>query len=142
MTNVPTLRNLQYLLSLYEHQNFGRAAEACFVTQSTLSAGIQNLEGLLGGPLVERTNKTLMFTALGLEVVERARRILLDVEELTQLGKSWGEPLKGTIRLGVIPTITPFLLPRVLAESATLYPTPGVAQRRLDSSPVRRVVSR
>jgi LysR family hydrogen peroxide-inducible transcriptional activator len=122
MTNVPTLRNLQYLLSLYEHQNFGRAAEACFVTQSTLSAGIQNLEGPLGSPLVERTNKTLTFTALGLEVVERARRTLLDVEDLTQLGKSWGQPLKGTIRLGVIPTITPFLLPRVLAESATHYP--------------------
>jgi LysR family hydrogen peroxide-inducible transcriptional activator len=122
MTNIPTLRNLQYLLSLYEQQNFSRAAEACFVTQSTLSAGIQNLEGLLGGPLVERTNKTLMFTALGLEVVERARRILLEVEELTQLGKSWGQPLKGTVRLGVIPTITPFLLPRVLAESATHYP--------------------
>lgn len=122
MTNIPTLRNLQYLLSLYEHQNFGRAAEACFVTQSTLSAGIQNLEDLLGSPLVERTKKTLLFTTLGLEVVERARRILLDVEELTQLGKSWGQPLKGTVRLGVIPTITPFLLPRVLAESAIHYP--------------------
>lgn len=129
MTNIPTLRNLQYLLSLYEHQNFSRAAEACFVTQSTLSAGIQNLEGLLGGPLVERTNKTLVFTALGLEVVDRARRILLDVEELTQLGKSWGQPLKGTVRLGVIPTIAPFLLPRVLAESVTSYPQLQVVLR-------------
>jgi LysR family hydrogen peroxide-inducible transcriptional activator len=118
-----------YLLSLYEHQNFSRAAEACFVTQSTLSAGIQNLEGLLGGPVVERTNKTLTFTALGLEVVERARRILLDVEDLTQLGKSWGQPLKGTVRLGVIPTITPFLLLRVFAESATHYPQLQVVLR-------------
>lgn len=122
MMNIPTLRNLQYLLSLYEHQNFSRAAEACYVTQSTLSTGILNLEGLLGGPLVERTNKTLTFTALGLEVVERARRILLEVEELTQLGQSWGQPLKGILRLGVIPTITPFLLPPILAESQSQYP--------------------
>jgi LysR family transcriptional regulator, hydrogen peroxide-inducible genes activator len=122
MMNIPTLRNLQYLLSLYEHQNFSRAAEACCVSQSTLSTGILNLEDLLGGPLVERTNKTLAFTALGLEVVERARRILLEVEELTQLGQSWAQPLKGAVRLGVIPTITPFLLPQILAESKSQYP--------------------
>lgn len=122
MTNIPTLRNLQYLLSLYEQQNFSRAAEDCFVTQSTLSTGILNLEELLGAPLVERTNKTLNFTALGLEVVERARRILQEVEELTQLSHSWGQPLRGAVRLGGIPTITPFLLPRILAESKNEYP--------------------
>ncbi|HXG18771.1 MAG TPA: hydrogen peroxide-inducible genes activator [Methylomirabilota bacterium] len=122
MMNIPTLRNLQYLLSLYEHQNFSRAAEDCFVSQSTLSAGILNLEELLGAPLVERTNKTLTFTALGLEVVERARKILQEVEDLTQLSRSWGQPLTGAVRLGGIPTITPFLLPRILADSKEQFP--------------------
>src|SRR5258706_9306569 len=122
MMNIPTLRNLQYLVSLYEHQNFSPAAEACFVSQPTLSTGILNLEDLLGGSLVERTNKTFAFTALGLEIGERARKILLEVEELTQLGQSWKQPLTGTLKLGVIPTITPFLLPQILAECTIQYP--------------------
>ncbi len=110
----PTLKQLQYLVSLHEHGHFGRAAEACYVSQSTLSAGLRDLEVLLDVTLVERTKRAVRFTPLGNAVVEKAHRILREVEELSDLVQSSGQPLTGEVRMSVIPTIAPFLLPRML----------------------------
>lgn len=111
---LPTLKQLQYLVSLHDHGHFGRAAEACFVTQSTLSAGLRELESLIGVTLVERNRRVMRFTALGDSIVEKARRVLREAEELGEMVKAGGRPLAGELRLGVIPTIAPFLLPRML----------------------------
>ena len=110
----PTLKQLQYLVALHEHGHFGHAAEACFVSQSTLSAGLRDLETLLGVVLVERTKRTVRFTPLGNAVVAKAHRILRETEELSDLIHSSSMPLSGDVRMSVIPTIAPFLLPRML----------------------------
>jgi len=111
---VPTLKQLQYLVALKEHGHFGRAAEATFVTQSTLSAGIRELESLIGVTLVERTRRIVRFTALGNRIVEKAHRVLREAEELAAMAQASGSPLVGELRMSVIPTIAPFLLPRLL----------------------------
>jgi len=113
-TYLPTIKQLQYLVALHEHGHFGKAADACFVSQSTLSAGIRELESLLGVVLVERSRRVVRFTALGEQVVAKANRLLREAEELTDLVQASGKPLAGDLRMSVIPTIAPFLLPRVL----------------------------
>ena len=110
----PTLKQLQYLVALHEHGHFGRAAESCFVAQSTLSAGVRELESLLGVTLVARTRRVVRFTPLGSKVVAKAHRLLREAEELTELVQSSGQPLSGELRMSVIPTIAPFLLTRIL----------------------------
>lgn len=111
---LPTLKQLQYLVALKEHGHFGRAADSCFVTQSTLSAGLRELETLIGTMLVERTRRVVRFTALGDRIVEKAYRVLREAEELSALAQAGGKPLCGDLRMSVIPTIAPFLLPRLL----------------------------
>ncbi|MFN4136457.1 MAG: hydrogen peroxide-inducible genes activator [Novosphingobium sp.] len=113
-TYLPTLKQLQYLVALHEHGHFGRAADACYVSQSTLSAGLRELESLLGVTLVERTRRVVRFTPLGNQVVAKAHRLLREAEELSELVQSHGAPLAGELRMSVIPTIAPFLLPRIL----------------------------
>ncbi|GAA0469902.1 hydrogen peroxide-inducible genes activator [Parasphingorhabdus litoris] len=113
-TYLPTLKQLQYLVALEEHGHFGRAAEACYVTQSTLSAGIKELETLLDVMLVERTRRVVRFTELGKQMVDKSHRILREAEELSEMARSAGQPLVGDVRMSVIPTIAPFLLPRLL----------------------------
>ena len=113
-TYLPTLKQLQYLVALHEHGHFGRAADASFVSQSTLSAGIRELESLLGVTLVERSRRVVRFTALGDQVVEKAHRVLRETEELADLVQAAGKPLAGQLRMSVIPTIAPFMLPRFL----------------------------
>jgi len=103
--HLPTIKQLQYLVSLKQHGHFGRAADACFVTQSTLSAGLRELENLLGITLVERTRRVVRFTPLGARIAEKALRVLRETEELTDLARAQGKPLHGELRLGVIPTI-------------------------------------
>ncbi|MGE5503839.1 MAG: LysR substrate-binding domain-containing protein [Actinomycetota bacterium] len=120
---LPTLRQLRYLVALDEHRHFGRAAEACLATQSTLSAGLQELETLLGVPLFERTKRRVMPTPLGAEIVTRAREVLRGAEEIAELAHAARQPLSGPLRLGVIPTIGPFLLPRVLPALRAAYPS-------------------
>jgi LysR family hydrogen peroxide-inducible transcriptional activator len=119
---LPTLRQLQYLVAVHDEGHFGRAAESCFVTQSTLSAGVQELEKLLGTKLVERSRQGVRFTPLGKEIVERARRLLREAEEIAGLAQAAGRPLTGELSMGVIPTIAPFLLPRVLPDLRKTYP--------------------
>ena len=116
MKALPTLKQLRHLVAVAEQEHFGRAAESCFVTQSTLSASIKEMETILGTTLIERTKRSVMMTPLGLEVVERARAVLRDVEDIVDLVAGKGEPLSGNLRMGVIPTISPFLLPRVMPK--------------------------
>jgi LysR family hydrogen peroxide-inducible transcriptional activator len=113
-TYLPTLKQLQYLVALHDHGHFGRAADSCFVTQSTLSAGLRELESLIGLMLVERTRRVVRFTPTGEKIAEKARRVLREAEELTDLARAAGKPLSGDMRMSVIPTIAPFLLPRIL----------------------------
>lgn len=121
-TYLPTLKQLQYLVALHDVGHFGRAAEASFVTQSTLSAGIRELETLIGVVLVERTRRVVRFTPLGEQIVHKARRVLREAEELGDLARAAGRPLSGEMRMSVIPTIAPFLLPRILPRLRKDYP--------------------
>ena len=89
----PTLKQLQYLVALREHGHFGRAANACYVTQSTLSAGLRELETLLGITLVERTRRVVRFTALGEKIADKAVKVLRESEELAELARAEGRPL-------------------------------------------------
>lgn len=119
---LPSLRQLQYLVALAERRNFRQAAEACFVTQSTLSAGIKELEATLGTQLVERSTRAMRLTTAGEEVMARARAIITAAEDLARFAKGAREPFSGPLRLGVIPTIAPFLLPAVLPALRKRYP--------------------
>jgi len=119
--NLPSIRQLRHLVALAEAGHFGRAAEACAVTQSTLSASIKELEGVLEAPLVDRTKRRVVLTPLGQETVTRARRILEETEELALAARATRAPLTGTIRMGAIPSIGPFLLPKVLPGLRRAY---------------------
>jgi LysR family hydrogen peroxide-inducible transcriptional activator len=120
--HLPTLKQLQYLVVLREHGHFGKAADSCFVTQSTLSAGLRELETLLGVTLVERTRRVVRFTALGEKVADKAVRVIREAEELAELARAEGKPLHGELRMGVIPTIAPFLLPAMLPRLRSEWP--------------------
>ncbi len=122
MTYLPTLKQLQYLIALRDHGHFGKAAESCFVTQSTLSAGLRELESLIGVVLVERTRRVVRFTPLGLSIAAKAQRVLREAEELADMARAAGQPLSGELRMGVIPTIAPFLLPTLLPRLRRQYP--------------------
>jgi LysR family hydrogen peroxide-inducible transcriptional activator len=119
---LPTLRQLQYLKLLAQHGSFSRAAEAAHVTQPTLSAGVQELEKILGAPMVDRNRSGVILTAAGAEAVARAGAILAQAEDLVQACRSAGQPLEGRLRLGVIPTIAPFLLPAALPLLRARFP--------------------
>jgi len=121
--HLPTIKQLQYLVALRQHGHFGRAAEACFVTQSTMSAGLRDLENSLGIVLVERTRRIVRFTALGEKVADKAVRVLREAEELAELARAEGKPLHGELRMGVIPTIAPFLLPAMLPRLRKEWPS-------------------
>ncbi|MDM1334520.1 MULTISPECIES: LysR family transcriptional regulator OxyR [Acinetobacter] len=116
MAALPSLRQLSYLVTLSETLHFTEAARRSFVTQSTLSGGIMELERLLGGVLVERDRQNVRLTPLGEQVVARARVLLADAQDLMRLSREMSEPLTGDLHLGVIPTIAPFLLSQLLEE--------------------------
>jgi LysR family hydrogen peroxide-inducible transcriptional activator len=120
---LPTLRQLQYLVALHDHGHFGKAAEACFVTQSTLSAALRELENLLGVVLVERTRRVVRFTPIGSRIAAKAVRVLREGEELADMARAEGQPLHGELRMGVIPTIAPFLLPAMLPRLREQWPS-------------------
>lgn len=122
MRSLPNLRHLRYLVALTDHQHFGRAAEACFVTQSTLSVGIRELESQLGVQVAERTRRSVLITPTGRRIADRARRLLVDAEELMRVAEESGQPLAGRLELGVLPTIAPYLLPRLIHALAERFP--------------------
>jgi LysR family hydrogen peroxide-inducible transcriptional activator len=123
MPALPTLRQLAYLVELADRLNFRAAAEAQFVTQSTLSAGIKELESVLGTQLVERDKRHVRLTAVGEEVVTRARALLAGATDLAEAARGAAAPLSGPLRLGAIPTIAPFLLPEVLPPLRRAHPS-------------------
>ncbi|MBL4696132.1 MAG: hydrogen peroxide-inducible genes activator [Rhizobiaceae bacterium] len=122
MKTLPSLKQLEYLVALADEQHFGKASARCNVTPSTLSAGIRELENLLGSLLAERTKRSVLMLPLGLEIASRARSLLRDAEDIMELAASQNEPLTGNMRLGVIPTIGPFLLPRTLSAMHEKFP--------------------
>ena len=119
---LPTLRQLQYLKLLSEHGSFSRAADRAHVTQPTLSAGIQELEKILGAAVVDRARSGVILTAAGQEAVRRGNAILNQTEDLVQAARGAGQPLAGRFRLGVIPTVAPYLLPRALPVLRERFP--------------------
>jgi LysR family hydrogen peroxide-inducible transcriptional activator len=122
MVTLPSLQQMRFLCAVAEHRHFGRAADSCAVTQSTLSAGIQEMEERLGVTLVERDRRRVMMTPLGEEIVVRAGRLLSDAEDLVDVAHGGREPLSGSLRLGVIPTIGPYLAPPVMRGLAKAFP--------------------
>ena len=123
MVPLPSPQQLRYLVALAETRHFGRAALACAVTQSTLSAGILTLENQLDAPILDRTaGKHVVFTPLGLELVERARFALTALTAVTEAVDAARAPMSGPLRIGVIPTIGPFLLPRLMPALRDAFP--------------------
>ena len=122
-TYLPTIRQLQYLIALKDYGHFGKAAESCFVSQSTLSASLRELETLVGVTLVERTRRVVRFTPLGAKIADKARRVLREAEELADMARAEGQPLHGELRMGVIPTIATFLLPAMLPQLREQWPS-------------------
>lgn len=122
MGKLTSLKQLHYLVTLYDYQHFGRAAKACYISQSTLSAAITNLEQTLGAQLLERDHKTFLFTPLGKEIVQRSRLILEQSEELVDYAKNQEKLMQGKFYLGIIPTIAPFILNELHSLCQQHYP--------------------
>jgi LysR family hydrogen peroxide-inducible transcriptional activator len=123
MIPLPTPQQLRYLLALAEHQHFGRAAEACAVTQSTLSAGLLALERQLDARILDRDgSKRVLFTPLGQDLVARGREALTALEAFVETAVAARAPMSGRLRLGVIPTVGPFLLPRLMPALRAAFP--------------------
>ncbi|WP_342076677.1 LysR substrate-binding domain-containing protein [Yoonia sp. SS1-5] len=117
-----TLKQLQYFDALARHKHFGRAAEACAISQPALSVQIKELEGIAGAPLVERATRQIRLTALGQAFLDRARTVLLNVGELEELMRASKGPLAGRLRLGIIPTVAPYLLPGIMTALTDRFP--------------------
>ncbi|QPG05106.1 LysR family transcriptional regulator [Salinimonas marina] len=118
----PNLKHLHYLVTLHQEQHFHRAANRCNVSQSTLSTAIQNLEEHFGSQLLEREHKTFVFTSLGLDVVERSKLILQEAGELVEYAQNAGDWQRGKLKLGVIPTIAPFLFEGLIGAFSSFLP--------------------
>ena len=116
------LRDLRYLITLADLGHFGRAAEACHVSQPTLSTQIRKLEDELGVALVERAPRHLLLTPAGKDIVERARRVLAEVEQMRETGRRTADPEAGSVRLGMFPTLGPYLLPHVVPNIRKRFP--------------------
>ena len=116
------LRDLSYLVSLAEFKHFGRAAEASFVSQPTLSTQIKKLEEELGVSLVERTPRKILLTEVGREIALRAREVLNEVEQIRAIARRTLDPESGTIRLGIFPTLGPYLLPHMVPRIRERFP--------------------
>ena len=136
MKRLPTMKQLQYLVALAETRHFARAAERCHITQSTLSAGIRDLESVLGTAVAERSNRHVLMTRTGIRIAERARSLLRDAEEVMELARAGRAPMTGEMRLGVIPTIAPFYLPRVLPALRERFPELTVYLREEQTAPL------
>ena len=119
---LPSLKQLRLFVSLDKHLHFSKAAKACHVSQPTFSVAIKEMEDALGTVLAERTHKAVVITETGKRVAARARKILVDVAELVEAAKDRRQPLSGDLGLGVIPTIAPFTLPKLLPKISRKYP--------------------
>lgn len=117
-----TLKHLRYFGALATHRHFGRAAEACSISQPALSLQIKDLERIMGGPLVERAAREIRLTAIGEDLLTRGSEILQNVDDLSSLVRRQAGPFSGRLRLGIIPTVAPYLLPRIIHALANRYP--------------------
>ncbi|MEE9552121.1 MAG: LysR substrate-binding domain-containing protein [Gammaproteobacteria bacterium] len=122
MKNLPTIKQLRYFITLEQLLHFRKAAEACYVSQSAFSVAIRELESILGAQLADRNNKNVTITSIGKDVAIQARLVLRDLEVLVELTERNQSPLAGRLKLGVIPTITPFLLPQILPRLRKEFP--------------------
>jgi len=129
MAALPTIKQLRYLITLSETLSFTEAAKLCFVGQSTLSAGLKELEDSLGVQLVERDKHSVSMTPIGRGVLERAKRLIVQADDLVDFVEGTAGSMEGVIKLGVIPTIAPFLLPSFLPKIREQYPNLKVALR-------------
>ena len=120
--NHVNFRDLRYLVAVADHQHFGRAAAACFVSQPTLSTQIKKLEAYLDVQLVERTSKRVIITPVGRIITERAREVLNEVDDLVNVARAAGDPMSGDLRLGIIPTLGPYLIPHLFPVLQARYP--------------------
>ena len=136
MKRLPTMKQLEYLVALADAQHFGRASERCHVTQSTLSAGIRDLESVLGAAVAERSNRRVLITRVGRRIAGRARALLRDAEEIMETARAGRSPMTGEVRLGVIPTIGPFYLPRVLPALRERFPDLTLYLREEQTAPL------
>jgi len=136
MKRLPTMKQLQYLVALADTQHFGRAAERCHITQSTLSAGIRDLESVLGTAVAERSNRHVLMTRVGMSIAGRAKALLREAEEIMEVARAGRAPMTGEMRLGVIPTIGPFLLPRVLPALRERFPELTIYLREEQTAPL------
>ena len=118
----PTFRQLKYLVSISKNLHFGKAAKECFVSQSTLSSGIQELEKLLNIKLVERTKRTVFITSLGKQIAKKAESVSIEMNDVLDLAKSAQDNMFGEIKLGLIPTIAPYLLPKLMPKISNKFP--------------------
>jgi LysR family hydrogen peroxide-inducible transcriptional activator len=122
MTHLPTTKQLRYFVALEQYEHFGKAAQACFVSQPAFSVAIKELENTLNIQLVDRTNKNVTVTSLGRDIARQARVVLRDLEDMVDIARGNQAPLTGQLKLGVIPTIAPFLLPKLLPALRSSYP--------------------
>jgi LysR family hydrogen peroxide-inducible transcriptional activator len=136
MKTLPTLRQLQYLVAVVEHCHFGQAAEACSVTQSTLSAGIRELEQVLGTKLLERTRRQVVPTQLGCEMARRAHELLEAAGDMVDAAQASRETMAGPLRLGIIPTIGPFVLPKAMPRLRKAFPKLQLFLREEQTAPL------
>jgi LysR family hydrogen peroxide-inducible transcriptional activator len=136
MNALPSLQQLRFLAALADEKHFGRAAASCAVTQSTLSAGIQELEERLGASLVERSRRSVLLTPLGHDIAARGRRLLRDAQDLAETAQAGREPLAGPLRLGVIPTIGPYLMPAAMTGLAKAFPKLKLYLREEQTAPL------
>ena len=134
------LRDLRYLVAVAEHRHFGRAAEACFVSQPTLSTQLKKLEETLGVVLLERSNRRVMLTPEGEKIVQQTQRILVEVNSLTALSEQLRDPLGGDLRIGIIPTIAPYLLPKVLAPLRAAFPNLRIQLTEAQTANISRML--
>ncbi|MCY3671236.1 MAG: LysR substrate-binding domain-containing protein [Alphaproteobacteria bacterium] len=136
MKRLPTMKQLEYLVALADTRHFRRAAERCHITQSTLSAGIRDLESVLGTAVAERSNRHVLMTRVGTTIAGRAKALLREAEEMMEIAKANRAPMTGELRLGVIPTIGPFLLPRVLPALRERFPELTIYLREEQTVPL------
>lgn len=116
------LKDLKYLVALGEHQHFGKAATACFVSQPALSMQIKKLEETLGVQLLERTNKSVMLTESGINIIQYAKQVLSQVDEIHEIAKSSKDPYAGELKIGIFPTLAPYLLPHIMPGLSKKFP--------------------
>ena len=136
MKRLPTMKQLQYLVALADTRHFGRAALRCNITQSTLSAGIRDLETVLGTAVAERSNRRVLITPVGAQTAERAKAVLREAEEVMEVARAGRSPMTGEMRLGVIPTIGPFVLPRVFPALRERFPELTIYLREEQTAPL------